>query len=93
MLVRTNKETVSGLNTLAMCRVYQLRRMSRDTYSLRLEVFLVMTVSYHPVLAKTVDYIRVEIMKLLWASVISVILVACNVDSCHREVVKLCLWG
>lgn len=33
---------------------------------------------YHPVSAKAVDYICVEIMKLLRTSVISVILVACD---------------
>jgi methylglyoxal synthase len=54
---------------------------------------LVMIACYHPVLATAVDYICVQIMKLLRACVISVIPVACNVDSCHQEVVKLCLWN
>jgi hypothetical protein len=56
-------------------------------------VLLVMIACYHPVLATAVDYICVEIMKLLRASVISVLPVACNVDSCHQEVVKHCLWS
>jgi hypothetical protein len=60
---------------------------------IRCAVLLVMIACYRRVLATAVDYICVQIMKLLRASVISVILVACNVDSCHQEVVKLCLWS